>query len=131
MRRREGQFNSRVEGDKAVMEMDERQFLLTVAWMFLRHGQRSRALAICEALGEDDPRDGIAAVAQAELLLDEGCAERALSILHAADIPSELVHAGAVLETRALRQLGRIREASARWNRYLEARKGAARKWIA
>ena len=39
---------------------------MTSAWIFMRHGQRSRALALCEALREDDPRDGVAAVALAE-----------------------------------------------------------------
>ena len=51
------------------MTPDERQFLLTAAWLFLRHGQTSRALAVCEALREDDPRDGTAAAALAEILL--------------------------------------------------------------
>ena len=100
------------------MSNDERQFLLTAVWMFMRHGQPSRALNIC------------AAVALAELLLDEGEAARAIEVLRAADISQDLLHAEAVLETRALRQVGREGEASARWRRYLEARKGAARQWV-
>ena len=32
------------------MTDDDRQFLRTVAWMFMRHGQRMRALAVCKAL---------------------------------------------------------------------------------
>ena len=102
---------------------------MTTAWLFMRHGQRTRALAVCEALAEDDPRDGVAAVALAELLLDEAAASRALEVLHGADIPASLAHVAAVLETRALKMLGRNVESAARWRRYLESRKGADRKW--
>lgn len=113
------------------MTGDERQFLLTSAWMFMRHGQRARALAVCEALAEDDPRDGVAAVALAELLLDEGGAARALEVLHGANIPASLAHVAAVLETRALKMSGRTAESAARWRRYLESQKGAQRQWMA
>lgn len=112
------------------MDPDERQFLKTAMWLFLRHGQPVRAKTICEALVEDDPRDGIPAVALAELLLDDGDGRGALEALHGADIPSYLAHAEAVLETRALRRAGRRVEADARWRRYIEARKGTGRKWI-
>ena len=54
-----------------------------------------------------------------------------LDVLRAADVPAELAHAEAVLETRALRLAGRDAEADARWRRYIESRKGADRKWIA
>ena len=112
------------------MSNDERQFLLTAVWMFMRHGQPARARALCEALVEEDPRDGVAAVALAELLLDEGAAGRAVETLHAAEVPPELDHAEAVLETRALRMMARDGEAAARWRRHIEARKGTARKWV-
>lgn len=112
------------------MSIDERQFLLTAVWMFMRHGQPSRARNICDALVEEDPRDGTAAIALAELLLDDGGAARAIEVLRAAEFPASLSHAEAVLETRALRMLGRNNEAAARWSRYLEARKGAARQWV-
>ena len=112
------------------MSNDERQFLLTAVWMFMRHGQPARARALCEALVEEDPRDGTAAVALAELLLEDAEAARAIEILRAADFSASLLHAEAVLETRALRQLGRNEEAAARWQRYLEARKGASRLWV-
>ena len=112
------------------MTADERQFLLTAVWMFMRHGQPARARNICEALVEDDPRDCVAAVALAELLLDESEGARAIEVLREADVSPCLLHAEAVLETRALRMLGRNGEASARWRRYLEARKGAARQWV-
>ena len=113
------------------MTDDERQFLMTAAWMFMRHGQRSRALVVCEALVEEEPRDGVSAIALAELLLGDGAAARALEVIHMADVPPNLAHAAAVLETRALQALGRRRDAAARWNRYLEARKGAGRSWLA
>ena len=113
------------------MNPDERQFLLTSAWMFMRHGQSSRALAVCEALMDENPRDGVVAVALSGLLLDEGESARALELLRAAEVPSSLAHAAAVLETRALRTLGRDAEAADRWSRYIESRKGAARQWTA
>ncbi len=112
------------------MNQDERQFLLTAVWMFMRHGQPARARRLCEALVEEDARDGIAAVALAELMLGEGEAAHAIEVLRAAEFPQELQHAEAVLETRALKMLGRKEEAASRWRRYLEARKGAARKWV-
>ncbi len=113
------------------MTNDERQFLLTATWLFMRHGQRARALAVCEALFEDDPQSGVAAVALAELLLDGSDAARALEVLHGADVPDSLAHVAAVLETRALKILGRNVESAARWRRYLESKKGAERKWMA
>ena len=112
------------------MTGDEKQFLLTAVWLFMRHGQGARARNICEALLEEDPRDGVAAAAMAELLLADGEARRALDTLLAADFPPDLEHAEAVLETRALRLLGRSAEGNARWRRYLESKKGAGRKWV-
>ena len=113
------------------MEEDERQFLLTAVWFFMRHGRRDRALSVCEAVYEADPGDGVAAVALAELLLGQGEAKRAVEVLRAADVPGDLSHAEAVLETRALRALGKGVEADARWRRHLESQKGASRQWIA
>ena len=112
------------------MTEEERQFLLTSAWLFMRHGRRDRALGVCEALCEADIRDGVAAAAFAELLLDQGEAARAIEVLRAADFPPDLLHAQAVLETRALRMAGRASEAQSRWRRYLESRKGAERRWM-
>lgn len=112
------------------MESDDKEFLFTTAWMFARHGQRARSRALCEALVEDDPRDGIAAAALAELLLADGEAETALRVLRAATFPSDLERAEALLESRALVALGREREASRRWRRYVEASKGKDRKWV-
>ncbi len=96
----------------------------------MRHGQRARALALCEALCEDNPRDGVAAVALSEMLLDMSKPERALELLHGADVPRSLSHVSAVLETRALKMQGRKAESAARWRRYLESQKGAERKWM-
>ena len=113
------------------MSEDDRQFLLTAVWLFMRHGRRERARIVCEAVYEADPRDGVAAVALAELLLGQGEAKRAVEVLRAANVPDDLLHAEAVLETRALRALGKGGEADARWRRHLESQKGASRKWIA
>ena len=112
------------------MDENDRQFLMTVVWLFMRHGRRDRALAVCEALHEAEPHDGTVAVALAELYVADGQVSEALDVLRDADIPASLEHASAVIETRALRLLGRVAEADARWRRHLEARKGAARKWI-
>ena len=113
------------------MELEERQLMLTTAWLFARHGQGPRARVLLEAVAEEEPRDGISAIAFSDLLLGAGDAARALEVLHVADVPPTLAHAAAVLETRALQALGRRGEAAARWNRYLEARKGAGRNWLA
>ncbi|MBO7483459.1 MAG: hypothetical protein J6U17_06215 [Kiritimatiellae bacterium] len=113
------------------MPTDERQFLMTAVWLFMRHGRRDRALGVCEALSESDPRDGTVAVAYADLLIGEGKASEAVEVLRAADMPPDLRHAEAVLETRALRVAGRGAEADSRWRRYIESQKGASRQWIA
>ena len=112
------------------MAEDERQFLLTAAWMFMRHGQPTRARTVCEALVEADPHDGVAATALAELMLESGEAARAVEVLRMTDVPPELLHAAAFLETRALRMSGRGKEAAQRWSRYIESRKGADRRWV-
>ncbi len=112
------------------MSADERQVLLTAVWMFMRHGQPARARAVCEALVEEEPRDGVAAVALAELMLGSGEASRAVEVLRTADVPPDLMHAAAFLETRALRDAGRGREAASRWGRYIESRKGSERRWV-
>ena len=112
------------------MDPSDRQLLLTTAWMFLRHGQPSRARAMCEAVLEEDPRDGVAAAALAQIQLDAGEPAAALETLRAGDFPPALDRAEALLETRALLALGRKDESAARWRRHLEARKGSARSWV-
>ncbi len=111
------------------MSPDDRQFLLLAAWMFLRHGQPARARALCEAVLEDNPRDG-AAAALAQILLDAGEPAAALETLRAGDFSPSLAHAEALLETRALLALGKKAESAARWRRHLEASKGATRSWV-
>lgn len=113
------------------MTAEERQFLLTAAWLFVRHGQPLRARALVEALTESDPHDGVSAAALAELMLAEGEGFEALKVLRAADFPPELARAEAVLETRALAMAGRTAESAKRWKRFLESRKGKGRSWIA
>ena len=112
------------------MTPESRQFMLTAAWLFVRHGRPSRAKVLMEALVEDEPRDGVSAAALAELLLAEGRGETALHVLRMADFPAELARAEAILETRALAMVGRKAESTRRWKRYLESRKGAERKWV-
>lgn len=112
------------------MENEQRQFLLTTAWLFARHGQGARARTLCEALVESDPSDGVAALALAELLLEDCEAEQALGVLRAADCPTSLQRASALLEARALSALGRKAEAARRWAHYVELSKGRERKWV-
>lgn len=112
------------------MDSEDRQFMLTAAWIFARHGQPQRARALCEALVEDDPHDGVSAAALADLLLADNEAQRALDVLRSAGYPSELNRAEALLETRALYMLGKKSEAAKRWSRYTESVKGASRNWI-
>ena len=112
--------------------MDERtrQFLKTAAWLFMRHGQKGRALGVCAALNEDDPSDPVSACAYAQLLLEGGNPEKALKAISAAGSEAGIEHASAVLETRALAELGRKSEARSRWRRHLESMKGPSRKWM-
>lgn len=112
------------------MISEERQFMLTAAWLFVRHGRSERARVIMEAMQEENPRDGVSAAALAELLLASGEAERALRVIRSADFPAELSRAEAVLETRALGMLGREQESERRWKRYLASKKGETRSWI-
>lgn len=103
--------------------------MLTAAWVFARHGQGSRARTLCEALVEDDPRDGVSAAALAERLVEDGEPARAVAVLRAADVPDALARPAALLETRALKDLGRDEEAGRRWRRYLDSQDGD-RKWV-
>ena len=112
------------------MTPQSRQFMLTAAWLFARHGRPRRARVIVEALVDDDPPDGVAAAALAELLLANGEGAAALKTLAAADFPPELSRAEAILETRALAMIGRKDDSERRWRRYLAARKGAGRSWV-
>ena len=112
------------------MISEERQFMLTAAWLFVRHGRSERARVIMEAMQEENPRDGVAAAALAELLLASGEAERALRVIRSADFPVDLSRAEAVLVSRALSMLGREHESERRWKRYLASKKGETRSWI-
>lgn len=112
------------------MNPDTRQFMLTTAWLFARHGSPRRARHLVEALVEADPRDGVSAAVLAELMLEDGEAEKALQVLRMADFPEELSRAEAVLETRALIMTGKREDGERRWKRYVESRKGAGRTWV-
>ncbi len=112
------------------MDAEDRQLMLTAAWVFARHGQGARARTLCEALVEDDPRDGVSAAALAESLVEDGEPERAIAVLRAADCPGALARPAALLETRALKALGRDAEAERRWRRYLDSQT-LNRKWVA
>ena len=102
---------------------------MTTAWLFARHGQGARARALCEALVEENPKDGVAAVAAAELMLEGGDAGSALKTLRRTECPAGLERAAALLETRALVGLGRRDEGARRWRRYVNST-APERKWV-
>ena len=113
------------------MDSDDQQLLAATAWLFVRHGRSDRARPLLEVLLEEcGPDVGVAAAMLAEIELTEGEAEAALTTLRAVEFPLSLQRAEALLETRALKMLGRETEANNRWLRYVEASKGANRKWI-
>jgi len=112
------------------VDADDRQFLLTTAWLFARHGQSSRARALCEALVDANPKDGVSAAALADLLLADGEPQRALEVILSSSFPSSLTRVEAVLETRALIGVGRGTDARRRWQRYIESSKGRNRTWV-
>ena len=112
------------------MELEERQLMLTTAWLFARHGQGVRARVLLEAVVEDNPRDGVPAAMLAELLLTEHQPAAALEAVRAAEFPPNLRRAEALLETRALRMLGKDSEADARWSRFVKSSAGSNREWV-
>ena len=112
------------------MKEEERQLMLTTAWLFARHGQGPRARVLLDAVVEEDPRDGAAAAMLADLLLAEHQPTAALDAVRSADFPPTLRRAEALLETRALRMLGRESEADARWSRFVKSSAGANREWV-
>ncbi len=115
-----------------MMPEEDKQVTLTAAWLFMQHGQTAKAKAICRAVNEDDPGDGVCAALLAQLHLDDGEPEAALATLRQASIPAELERAAAVLETRALRELGRAEESRRRWEAYVVSHRanGARRDWV-
>ena len=112
------------------MDKEEIEVLATTAWLFTRHGRADRALPLLEAILEEKPDDGIAAAMLADIRLSRGEADAALDSIRKARFPKELARAAALLETRALKNLGRETEAHNRWSRDVEAAKGANRKWV-
>ena len=112
------------------MSEEEKGLMLTVAWLFAQHGQPRRARTILECVVEDDATNGIAAAVLAELMLDDGDAQEALQTIRAAEFPPRMKRAEAMLETRALRALGKGDEATARWRRFLKSSQGDGREWF-
>ncbi len=102
---------------------------MTAAWLFARHGQGARARALCEALVEENPKDGVAALAAAELMLADNDAESALKALRHTVCPRGMERAEALLETRALVALGLRDEGARRWRRYVNSTV-SDRKWV-
>ena len=112
------------------MEAEERRLMLTAAWLFARHGQGPRARVLLEAVAEEEPRDGVAAAMLADLLLDAHQPSAALDAVRSAEFPPKLRRAEALLETRALRMLGKDSEADARWSRFVKSSAGENRQWV-
>ena len=112
------------------MDTEEKQLLQTTAWLFMLHGRADRARNLVEYILSEEPTAGLAASILAAILLDAHAPDDALTALRNANFPPSLARAEALLETRALRDLGRTSEATSRWNRFLQAQKGAQRQWI-
>lgn len=115
-----------------MMPEEDKQVTLTAAWLFMQHGQTAKAKALCRAVHEDDAEDGECAALLAQLQLEDGEAEAALATLRQAQMPVSLMRVAAVLETRALKLLGRLEEADQRWERYVISQReaGAKRNWV-
>ena len=114
---------------RGAMEREDRSLLMTAAWLFARHGQGARARALCEALVEENPKDGVSALAAAELMLADNDAESALKALRRTVCPRGMERAEALLETRALVALGLRDEGARRWRRYVNSTV-SDRKWV-
>lgn len=112
-----------------MLGQEDRALLMTTAWLFARHGQSARARALCEVLVEENPKDGVAAIAAADLMLEDNDAPAALKVLRRTECPTGMERAAALLETRALVALGRRDEGAHRWRRYVNS-VSAERKWV-
>lgn len=109
------------------MESDDKQILLMLSWLFLRHGQGMKAEPLCKAIQESEPGEPVSSLILASLCLEDARAEEALRYLGVdmARYPARIRRAVVLLRGRCLAALGREDEAQAVWRAYLaEASKG-------
>ncbi|MBR5024970.1 MAG: tetratricopeptide repeat protein, partial [Victivallales bacterium] len=52
-----------------MMNPDDKQVLLMLAWLFLQHGQIAKAAALCEEIHEQEPDNPVAAAILASIHL--------------------------------------------------------------
>ncbi|MBP5671518.1 MAG: tetratricopeptide repeat protein [Victivallales bacterium] len=102
-----------------MMNPDDKQVLLMLAWLFLQHGQTDKAAALCEEIHEQEPENPVAAAILANIYLQNAEPQMALDVLKAASFPSDMARPVALLEGQALIAQGRQAEAKARWQKYL------------
>lgn len=105
------------------METPDEKLLLTAAWIFANHGRSDRACTLLDWVVAANPDCVEAVSALALLKLDAGNPERALELVRHSEFPARFARVGALLEARALAELGRTEEAGARWNRYEAGRR--------
>ena len=102
-----------------MMNSDDKQVLLMLAWLFLQHGQTAKAAALCEEIHEQEPENPVAAAILANIYLQNAEPQMALDVLKTAQFPPDMNRATALLEGQALMAQGRQSEAKARWQKYL------------
>lgn len=102
-----------------MMNPDDKQVLLMLAWLFLQHGQTAKAAALCEEIHEQEPENPVAAAILANIYLQNAEPQMALDVLKTAKFPPDMDRATALLEGQALMAQGRKAEAQAKWQQYL------------
>ena len=102
-----------------MMNPDDKQVLLMLAWLFLQHGQIAKAAALCEEIHEQEPDNPVAAAILASIHLQNAEPQQALEVLKTASFPPNMARPIALLEGQALIAQGRQAEAHAKWQKYL------------
>ena len=102
-----------------MMNSDDKQVLLMLAWLFLQHGQIAKAAALCEEIHEQEPDNPVAAAILASIHLQNAEPQQALEVLKTASFPPNMARPVALLEGQALIAQGKQDEARAKWQKYL------------
>lgn len=112
------------------MDEEDKQVILTAAWLFMQHGQTQKAKALCREVNEQEPSDGVCGALLAQLYLDDAEPEEALEVIRNTTFPPELERVAALLEARALKDTGHPEEGRECWQKYLEQKNGRTRRWV-
>lgn len=102
------------------MDSETRQTLMMLAWLFMQSGRMDKAQVWAAALAADDPTDGVTAALYGRLLLEDARPEEALAVLQKGKFSGKIRRVGALLQARALNDLGRKEEAVATWRAFLQ-----------